>query len=55
MSLRERVVSILSAVDDINAIHPFYRISACYEDAEVYYNKIIEDEEVEDYYFLTVL
>ncbi len=49
MSPRERVVSILSTVDDINAIQPFYRISACYEDAEVYYNKKTEEEDDERY------
>jgi hypothetical protein len=36
---------MLSILDDISAIYRFHRISACLKDAEVYYNKITEDDD----------
>jgi hypothetical protein len=42
---RGRVVSMLSIFDDISAIYRFYRISVCVKNAEVYYNKITEEDD----------
>ncbi len=36
---------MLSIFDDISAIYRFYRISVCVKNAEVYYNKITEEED----------
>lgn len=36
---------MLSIFDDISAIYRFYRISVCVKNAEVYHNKITEEDD----------